>query len=88
MEINNSPSANAYRQNPDGHPEYPMQVFGEMNRCIEQKGWKQVRSMQEQEQLRDAIVSEVARKAPPASISDPKAAVVGASGGAEVLFAE
>lgn len=72
-QIDQSPAANAYRQNPDAHPEYPMEVFGEMNRCIERKGWKQVRSQQEQEQLRDAVVKEVTQKAPPALISDSKA---------------
>ena len=72
-EIDQSPAANAYRQNPDAHPEYPMQVFGEMNRCIERKGWKQVLSQHEQEQLRDAVVKEVAQKAPPALFSDSKA---------------
>ena len=73
MEVNNSPAADAYRQNPDAHPEYPIQVFGEMNRCIERKGWKQVLSQQEQEQLRDAVVKEVTQKAPPALVSDSKA---------------
>lgn len=72
-EIDKSPAANAYRQNPDVHPQYPMEVFNEMNRCIERKGWKQVRSQQEQEQLRDAIVKEVIQKAPPPSRSDSKA---------------
>jgi hypothetical protein len=71
VEVNNSPAAEAYRVNPDAHPEYPGEVFNEMNRCIERKGWKQVRSGEEQEQLRDAIVKEV-RKAPPSSISDSK----------------
>lgn len=75
-EIDKSPSANVYRQNPDAHPEYPIQVFGEMNRCIERKGWKQVRSQQDQVQLRDAIVSEATRTASPSSTSDPKAATL------------
>lgn len=73
VEVNNSPAANAYRQNPDAHPDYPAEVFNEMNRCIERKGWKQVRSEQEQEQLRDAIVKEAMQQAPPGSISDSKA---------------
>jgi hypothetical protein len=72
-EIDNSPSANVYRQNPDAHPEYPMQVFGEMNRCIERKGWKQVRSVQEQEELRDAIASEVKRGTEPVAVSGSNA---------------
>ena len=72
MEVNNSPAAEAYRQNPDAHSEYPGEVFNDMNRCIERKGWKQVRSEQEQEQLRDAIVKEAAQRPSP-SISDSKA---------------
>ena len=72
-EIDKSAAANAYRQNPDAHTEYPMQVFDEMNRCIERRGWKQVRSQEEQEQLRDAIVKEAKQTAPPSSISDSKA---------------
>ena len=72
-EVNNSPGAEAYRANPDAHREYPGEVYNEMNRCIERKGWKQVRSQQEQEQLRDAIVKEAKQTAPPASISDSKA---------------
>jgi len=72
MEVNNSAAADAYRQNPDAHPEYPSETFNEMNRCIERRGWKQVRSEQEQEQLRDAIAKEAAQK-PPSSVSDSKA---------------
>lgn len=72
-QIDQSPAANAYRKNPDVHPEFPVDVFNEMNRCIERKGWKQVRSQQEQEQLRDAIVKEATHKAPSALISDSKA---------------
>lgn len=74
MEVNTSPAAEAYRQNPDAHPEYPAQVFSEMNQCIERKGWKQVRSQEEQDQLRDAIVKE-AQKAPSTSLSDSKASL-------------
>ena len=55
MEMEQSPAALAYRQNPTAHPEYVSQVFIDMNRCIERKGWKQVRSQQEQEQMREAI---------------------------------
>jgi len=72
-EIGNSAAANAYRQNPDAHPQYPAEVYNEMNRCIERRGWKQVRSQEEQEQLRDAIVKEAKQTAPPSSISDSKA---------------
>jgi len=73
MEMEKSPAAIAYRQNPTAHPEYVSQVFEDVNRCIEHKGWKQVRSQQEQEQVNQAITSELAQTAPPASISDPKA---------------
>jgi len=72
MEIDQSPAALAYRQNPTAHPEYVSQVFNDMNQCIERKGWKQVRSQQEQGQVREAVTSELAQKAQPASISDPK----------------
>ena len=71
MEMEKSPAAIAYRQNPTAHPEYVSQVFEDVNRCIERKGWKQVRS--QQEQVNQAITSELAQTAPPASISDPKA---------------
>ncbi len=72
MEMEQSPAARAYRQNPTAHPEYVSQVFTDMNQCIERKGWKQVRSQEEQEQMREAITSEMAQKAPPVSISDSK----------------
>jgi hypothetical protein len=73
MEMEKSPAALAYRQNPAAHPEYVNQVFEDMNRCIERKGWKQVRSQQEQEQMREAITSELAQTGQPAPRSDPKA---------------
>mgnify|MGYP001560682204 CR=1 FL=1 len=73
MEIDQSPEALAYRQNSTAHPEYVNQVFTDMNRCIERKGWKQVRSQQEQEQMRDAITSELAQTGQPALRLDPKA---------------
>jgi len=73
MEIDQSPAALAYRQNPTAHPEYVSQVFTDMNRCIERKGWKQVRSQQEQEQVREAIASELAQTGQPAPRSDAKA---------------
>lgn len=72
MEIEQSPAALAYREKPAAHPDYPNQVFDEMNRCIERKGWKQVRSEDEQEQLNKTIAAEAARTAPPASRSDSK----------------
>ena len=70
MELEKSPAAIAYRQNPTAHPEYVNQVFTDMNQCIERKGWKQVRS--QQEQVREAITSELAQTGPPAPHSDPK----------------
>ena len=73
-EVNESPDALAYRQNPSAHPDYPNQVFNDLNRCIERKGWKLVRSQQEQDQLRDAIASEAAQTAPAALNSDDKSA--------------
>lgn len=73
MEIDQSPEALAYRQNPVAHPEYVSQLFEDMNRCIERKGWKQVRSQQEQEQLREAITSELAQTGQPVPRSEPKA---------------
>jgi hypothetical protein len=74
MEMEKSPAAIAYRQNPTAHPEYVSEVFTDMNRCIERKGWKQVRSQQEQEQVREAIASELAQTGQPAPRSDSKAA--------------
>lgn len=72
MEIDQSPEALAYRQNPTAHPDYGNQVFIEMNQCIEGKGWKQVRSQQEQEQMREAITSELAQTGQPAPRLDPQ----------------
>ena len=73
MEMEQSPAAPAYRQNPTAHPDCVNQVFIDTNRCIESKGWKQVRSPQEQEQVREAITSELAQTGQPALRSDPKA---------------
>ena len=73
MEIDQSPAALAYRGNPNAHPEYVSQVFADMNQCIELKGWKQVRSPQEQERVREATTSELAQTGQPAPRSDPKA---------------
>jgi hypothetical protein len=38
VEIDKSPAATAYRQNPTAHPNYVSHVFEDMNRCIEGKG--------------------------------------------------
>jgi hypothetical protein len=73
MEMEQSPTAIAYRQNPTAHPDYVSQVFTDMNRCIERKGWKQVRSQQEQEQVNQAMRSELAHTEQPAPRSDLKA---------------
>jgi hypothetical protein len=86
MEIEQSPAALAYRQNPTAHPEYVSHVFTDMNRCIERKGWKQVRSQQEQEQVREAVTSELAQTTgQPAPRSDPKATVAFVRGVEEKL---
>lgn len=73
IEMEKSPAAIAYRQNPTAHPEYVSQVFEDTNRCIERKGWKQVRSQQEQEQIREAITSELAQSGQPAPRLDSQA---------------
>jgi hypothetical protein len=72
MEIDQSPAALAYRENPAAHPDYPIQVFEEMNGCIEGKGWKQVRSQEEQEQLSKAIAAEATRTVPPAKTANSR----------------
>ena len=72
-EMEKSPAALAYRQNPTAHPEYVSQVFEDMNQCIERKGWKQVGSQQEQERVREATTSELKQTGPAVSITDPKA---------------
>ena len=73
MTIDKSPAAVAYRQNPAAHPEYVSQVFEEMNQCIERKGWKRVRSRQEQERVREATTSELAHSSQPVGLSNNKA---------------
>jgi hypothetical protein len=70
-ETNNSPAADAYRQNPEAYPDYPMNVFNDMNRCIERKGWKQVGSQQQQEHMRETIMTEVNRRTEPLTLSNP-----------------
>jgi hypothetical protein len=72
LEIDQSPAALAYRQNPTAHPDYVSQVFTDMNQCIEGKGWKQARSKQEQERTSEAITSELAQTGQPVPRSDPK----------------
>ena len=72
-EMEKSPAAMAYHRNPTAHPEYVSQVFEDMNQCIEGKGWKQARSQQEQEQVNQAVRSELVHTEQPAPLSDPKA---------------
>ena len=73
MEMEKSPAAIAYRQNPTAHPDYVSQVFADMNQCVERKGWKQVKSQPSSEQAHEAITSELAQTGQPAPLSDPKA---------------
>jgi len=74
MEINNSPAATAYRQNPAAHPDFVRHVFEDMNRCIEGKGWKQVLSPQEQERLKGTMTSELTHARTPVPITEPEQA--------------
>jgi hypothetical protein len=74
VEINNSPAATAYRQNPTAHPDFVRQVFADMNRCIEGKGGKQMLSPQEQERLKGAITSELTHARTPVLITEPEQA--------------
>ena len=67
------PAVLAYRQNPTAHPDYVSQVFKDVNRCIEHKGWRQVKSQPSSEQVHEAITSELAQTGQPAPRSDPKA---------------
>ena len=72
VEINNSPAATAYRQNSAAHKYYISQVFGDMNRCIESKGWKQARSPQELERVKEAITTEMTRARTSIPITEPE----------------
>jgi len=73
MEMEQSPAAIAYRLNPTAHPDYVSQVFTDINRCIEGKGWKQVKSQPSSEQVHEAITSELAQTGQPVPLSEPKA---------------
>jgi hypothetical protein len=77
-EIEQSPGAIAYRQNPAAHPDYVSQVFTDMNRCIERKGWKQVSAQREQGS--QSGTPEFAQAGYPAPRLDPKATGVGMRG--------
>ena len=57
VEVANSPAAQAYRQNPAAHRDYPSQAFADMIRCIERNGWKQVGAKCESQQVSNADVS-------------------------------
>jgi hypothetical protein len=57
VEVANSPAAQAYRQNPAAHRDYPSQAFADMIRCIERNGWKQVGAKRESQQVSNADVS-------------------------------
>jgi hypothetical protein len=72
VEINNSPAATAYRQNPTAHPDFVRHVFEDMNRCIEGKGWKEVLSPHEQERLKGVVTSELTQTRTPVPISEPE----------------
>lgn len=58
-ELEQSPEANAYRQNPTAHPDYLNRVFADMNRCIERKGWKLLSA--QPQQVREPARSEFAQ---------------------------
>jgi len=72
VDINKSPAATAYRQNPTAHPDFVRHVFEDMNQCIEGKGWKQVLSPQEQERLKGVITSELTHVGTPVPITEPE----------------
>jgi hypothetical protein len=72
VDINNSPAATVYRQNPTAHPDFVRHVFEDMNRCMEGKGWKQVLSPQEQERLKGALTSELTHARTPVPITEPE----------------
>ena len=74
VEINNSPAATAYRQNPMAHPDFVRHVFEDMNRCIEGKGWKQVLAPQKQKRLTEVITSELTHVRTPEPITGPEQA--------------
>lgn len=71
MELEQSPEAMAYRQNPTAYPDYLNRVFADMNRCIERKGWKLLSA--QPQQAREPTRSEFAQARHPAPDSDPKA---------------
>ena len=70
MEVEQSPAGRAYRQSPTAYPNYVSQIFTEMDRCIERKGWTQVRP--QQEPAREASTPQLAQTRQSAPRSDPK----------------
>jgi hypothetical protein len=70
-EIEQSPTAMAYRQNPAAHPDYMSHVFADMNRCIERKGWKLLSA--QPQLVREPARSEFAQARHSVPDSDPKA---------------
>lgn len=67
-EIEQSPDAMTYRQNPTAHPDYLSHVFADMNRCIERKGWKLLSA--QPQLVREPTTSELAQAGRPAPRSD------------------
>ena len=58
VEVANSPAAQAYRQKPAAHPDYPsQQAFADMIHCTERKGWEQVGAERESQPAGNADVS-------------------------------
>ena len=70
-EMDQSPDAVAYRQNPTAHPDYLSRVFTDMNRCIERKGWKLLSA--QPQLVREPARSEFAQARHSVPDSDPKA---------------
>ncbi len=67
-EVEQSPEAMAYRQNPTAHPDYPGPAFADLNRCIERKGWKLLSA--QPQQVREPAMSEFAQAGRSAPRSD------------------
>jgi hypothetical protein len=57
VEVANSPAAQACRQTPVAHPDYPSQAFADMIHSTERKGWKQVGAERESQPAGNADVS-------------------------------
>ncbi len=70
-ELEQSPEARDYRQNPTAPPDYMRHVFADTNRCIERKGWKLLSA--QPQQIHEPARSEFAQAGRPAPDSAPKA---------------